>query len=268
MDFLLLLLQIELVLIALLFVPILMTRYHLNRRRPLKALTWAKFTLNVGRVLPTWRGVGNSGVAVCYIQADDFAAAQPYAERAAAYYEENTAKRLNAHRAVALANLGITLSRSGQMEQAEQRLDAALKIGVRNPAIRAMTEIYAANVYLNRGRLTDAARLMQEVLASPKLSEDYRVSAENLLAMQKYFTEDFAGGLALARQAMQRKASPDGIYYRRHDYGAGLPDRAWRFAGSADIRSGRSGADSGRAAQYSGVRAAGKRDAGAETRQS
>ena len=123
------------------------------------------------------------------------------------YFALRSSPKFRANRAVGLSYLGIALSRTGQIPQAEQRLDEALALGVRNPSIRAHAEIIAAGVYLNRGRLTDAGRLMEQVLAAPKLGEDYRIAAENLLAYQKYYGEDFAGGLVLARQAMQRKTT-------------------------------------------------------------
>ena len=146
-------------------------------------------------------------VAACYILTDDFHAAQPYAEKAVAFYERRPSGMFRPHNALSQTYLGLTLARAGDFEAAEQRLDSALALGVRNPGIRAMAQIYAAGVYLNRGRLADAGRFLEEVLAMPKLSEDFRLAAETLLSAQKYYMEDFAGSLTLARQAMARKTT-------------------------------------------------------------
>ena len=207
MDLFTLLLLIEIALFVLLVAPVAMTRYYFRRNQYLKALPWAKTTRAIGRVFPLWRGMGNINVAACYIMADDFAAAMPHAEQAVTYFERRSSPKFLANRAIGLSYLGMALARSGQIEQAEQRLDAALALGVRNRRVRVHAETYAASVYLGRGRLADAGRLMERVLATPKISEDQRAVAENLLAVQRYYAEDFVGGLALARQAMQRKTS-------------------------------------------------------------
>ena len=208
MDPLLLILLIETLLLSLLLGPLLMTRRLIRRNQPLKALPWAKTTLALGRVFPFCRGIGNLNVAACYVMADDFTTALPHAEQAVNYFALRSSPKFRANRAIGLSYLGIALSRTGQMQQAEQRLDEALSLGIRNPSVRAHAEIIAANVYLNRGRLADAGRLMEQVLAMPKLDEERRSAAENLLAGQKYYSEDFAGGLTLARQALQRKTTP------------------------------------------------------------
>ena len=205
-------LRLELLLVACLLVPLLMTRFLIKRSRYLSALRWAKITLATGRVLPFWRGIGNLNVAACYIGADDCAAALPHAERAVAFCEKNRLARRKPNYALSLAYLGIAQFRAGQQEQAEQRLEAALALNIRNPRIRAMTEIYAAGIYLNRGRLAEAGLLMERTLASPKLGDDYRLAAESTLALQKYFSEDFAGSLAMARQAMQGHAATPALW--------------------------------------------------------
>ena len=207
MDILLLILQIELLLLTLITAPVLMTRYLVRRNRPLQALPWAKVTLATSRVIPIWRGFGNLNVATCYLMADDFPAAQRHAEQAVSFFARHPSPRFRSQDAMARAYLGIALSRSGQMREAEALLDSALALGVRVGPIRSMTDIYAAGVYIQRGRLADAAQLIEPILAAPKLSADYRIAAETLLAAQKYFMEDFAGGLALARQAMGRKTA-------------------------------------------------------------
>ncbi len=205
MSFFTLLLLFEFIFFALVIIPTRMTRRLLRSNRPLKALSWAKTTLAISHVVPSLRGVGNLNVAACYLSADNAIAAQPYAEKAVAHYDRHASPRLNANRALSSAYLGLTFARAGQYQEAEELVDSALTLTVRNTEVRALTQINAAGVYLNRGRLADAARLMEQVLAMPKVSDDFRLMAEIQLAAQRYYSEDFAGGLAMARQAMQRK---------------------------------------------------------------
>ena len=184
-------------------------RLLLRNNRPKQALFWARFPLAVSRVLPTWRCVANINMAACYLTIGDYVAALPYAEKAVAHYEDAHAPRYRSVKALASAYLGIALLRGGQIERAEKLLDAALNLGTLRPAYRDMTESAAAGVYIQRGRLTEAKRLLESLLARPKVNPDIRLNSELLLAGCLSFQEDYPAALAILRKAKQQKTKLD-----------------------------------------------------------
>jgi tetratricopeptide (TPR) repeat protein len=205
MDFMYWLISLIYGLLLLFVTPIYLGIHFYRHERYQAALRCFRLLYRLTPLNPRWRGPAACYLAATYSQLDDYETARTYAEEAV---RENGRRKYRKLLLNSQLQLGAALSLQGEYEQAEQLFDEALSGATKPEGLRRWVEIHAASTYLMRGRLDDAEKLLQDVLAAKKIKPEMQINAYCMLGISKYYRQDLPAALRCAQQALSIKAEP------------------------------------------------------------